>query len=67
MAQVIKKTMNHRKAVASSPAPTPSPSSHPPATPGAQGFLASNMAADKTGQPEDIADLFERLLLEAAE
>lgn len=67
MAQVIKKTMNHRKAVASSPAPTPSPSSHTPAIPGAQGFLASNMVPGKTGEPEDIADLFERLLLEAAE
>jgi phage tail tape-measure protein len=66
MAEVIRKTMNHRKAVAPAPSPTPT-APRTPATPGAQGFLASSTAHEKTGEPEDIADLFERLLLEAAE
>lgn len=62
LSRLIKKTQNHRKPAASTPPPT----SHTPSTPGGQGFLASNVS-DKTGEPDDVADLFDRLLLEAAE
>ena len=63
MSHIVKKTMNyHRKPV---PAPTPSAptTSHTPSTPGAQGFLASNLVPDKTSEPEeDVADHFEQAL-----
>ncbi len=54
MARAVKKTMNHRKPAASTPAPAP------PA--GAQGFLAPNLGQGKSAEPEDIADRFDQAL-----
>ncbi len=69
MSGVVRKTMNHRKSRASKqqpPAPTPSPAK--PAGPtGAQGFLAPNLAAKKTGEAEDVADRFEKALRDVTE
>ena len=63
MSHIVKKTMNRRKKPASAPAPTPStPTTSHTLPPGAQGFLASNLVLDKTGEPEDVADRFEQAL-----
>jgi hypothetical protein len=67
MSRAVKKTMNHRPpASAPAPAPTPSPAK-PAGTTGAQGFLAPNLAAKKTGEAEDVADRFEQALRDVTE
>lgn len=53
MKSAVRKTMNHRKPAASSPAPAPPP--------GAQGFLAPNLGAEH----EDVADRFDQELRDA--
>src|ERR1700686_4929865 len=69
MSRAVKKTMNHRPRPSSpAPAPAPAPSPAKPAGPaGAQGFLAPNLAAEKTGEAEDVADRFEQALREVTE
>jgi len=66
MSHIVKKTMNIRKKPAPAPAPTPTPTTSHTLPPGAQGFLASNLVpdktADKTNEPEDVADRFEQAL-----
>jgi hypothetical protein len=65
MSRAVKKTMNHRKPVASPAAPAP-PAGTPPMPPGAQGFLAPNLGQGKSTEPEDIADRFDQALRDAA-
>jgi hypothetical protein len=71
MSRAVKKTMNHRprpSAPAPAPAPAPTPSPAKPSGPaGAQGFLAPNLAAEKTGEAEDVADRFEQALRDVTE
>jgi hypothetical protein len=69
MSRAVKKTMNHRKsAAAPAPAPAPTPSPAKPAGPaGAQGFLASNLAATNKDEAEDVADRFEQALRDVTE
>ncbi|HEX7676560.1 MAG TPA: hypothetical protein VF713_00435, partial [Thermoanaerobaculia bacterium] len=59
MSRAVKKTMNHRKPVASTPAPAPPATPMPP---GAQGFLAPNLGQSKSAAPEDVADRFDQAL-----
>jgi hypothetical protein len=65
MANVVKKTMNHRKPPAKTPQ-TPAPA--PTVPHGAQGFLAPNLAQAAVNEPsDDIADRFDQALRDSAE